>query len=103
MSTAFAPPNPPGPGDAGRPGSSVMASVRAHPVLIALVTLMAVLAGVAWSLTREPTFSASAQVLVTPIPEGEGPLPQLPLLRASSDRTRIVQTAASLLDSPAAA
>jgi len=80
-----------------------MASVRAHPVLIALVTVVAVVAGVAWSLTREPTYSASAQVLVTPITEGEGPLPQLPLLRASSDRTRIVQTAASLLDSPAAA
>lgn len=103
MPTAFAPPSPFGPADPARPGGSVVASVRAHPVLIAIVTLVAVLAGVAWSSMREPTYSASAQVLVTPIPEAERSLPQLPLLRASSDRTRIVQTAASLLDSPAAA
>lgn len=103
MSPAFAPPSPFEPADTGRAGRSVVASVRAHPVLIALVTVVAVLAGVAWSSTREATYEASAQVLVTPIPEGERSLPQLPLLRASSDRTRIVQTAASLLDSPAAA
>ncbi len=46
---------------------------------------------------------ASAQILLTPLPESGRSLPRLPLLRVSSDRTRVAQTAASLIDSPAAA
>ena len=61
------------------------------------------LAGVLWSATRERTYEASAQILLTPLPETGRSLPRLPLLRVSSDRTRVAQTAASLIDSPAAA
>jgi len=71
-------------------------------VLIAFVTLIAGAAALASSATREPTYEASAQVLVSPIPETERSLPQVPLLRASSDRTRVIQTAGNLLDSPEA-
>ncbi len=72
-------------------------------MLVAFVTLQTVLAAFAWSATRAPTYQASAQVLVTPIQEFDRTLPQLPLVRESSDRTRVIETAANLLDSPAAA
>jgi Mrp family chromosome partitioning ATPase len=80
-----------------------MASVRRHPLLIAFITLQTALAAFAFYAPRERTYEASAQVLVVPIPETESSLPELPLLRSSSDRTRVIQTAANLLDSPAAA
>ena len=99
--SAGAPPaEPPGDGGAGR---GIFYSLRAHPILIAFVTLLTVVTALAASSAREATYEASAQILVTPIPETERSLPQLPLLRASSDRTRVAQTAANLLDSPAAA
>jgi Mrp family chromosome partitioning ATPase/capsular polysaccharide biosynthesis protein len=87
----------------GRAAAAIGASVRAHPLLIAVVTLATVLAGVTWSAARAPTYESSAQVLLTPLPETGRSLPRLPLLRVSSDRTRLAQTAANLLDSPAAA
>jgi tyrosine-protein kinase len=96
-----APPAEPS-GDGG-PGRGIFASLRGHPLLIAFVTLLTVVTTLAASAARESTYEASAQILVTPIPETERSLPHLPLLRASSDRTRVVQTAANLLDSPAAA
>ncbi len=96
-----APPAEPS-GDGG-PGRGIFSSLRAHPILIAFVTLLTVATTLAASAARESTYEAEAQILVTPIPETERSLPQLPLLRASSDRTRVAQTAANLLDSPAAA
>jgi Mrp family chromosome partitioning ATPase/capsular polysaccharide biosynthesis protein len=78
-------------------------SLKAHPLLIAVLTLLVALAALAWSSARAPTYEASAQILVTPLPEAGGSDPRLPVLRTSSDRTRVVQTAANLLDSPAAA
>jgi Mrp family chromosome partitioning ATPase len=89
-------------GDGG-PRGGIFSSLRAHPLLIAFGTLLTVVTTLAVSAARESTYDASAQILVTPIPESERSLPHLPLLRASSDRTRVVQTAANLLDSPAAA
>src|SRR5215211_1589876 len=99
--SAAPPPYPEHSGD-GRAASGIVASIRAHPLLIGFVTLIAVAAAIASSATREPTYEASAQVLVTPIPESERSLPQLPLLRTSPDRTRVIQTAGNLLDSPEA-
>jgi len=86
-----------------RGSGAIAASVRAHPLLVALVTLVTLLAGLALSAAREPTYESSAQVLLTPLPVDGRVLPRLPLLRESSDRTRIAQTASSLLESPDAA
>lgn len=83
--------------------SSLGAAIRAHPLLIAVVTLLVAFVAGVWSAERAPTYEASAQVLVTPLPEGGASDPRLPVLRTSSDNTRVVQTAANLLDSPAAA
>ncbi len=99
------PPFEPDPGTAqdGRAATAIGASIRAHPWLVAIVTLATVLAGVMLSTARAPTYESSAQVLLTPLPETGRSLPRLPLLRVSSDRTRLAQTAANLLDSPTAA
>jgi Mrp family chromosome partitioning ATPase/capsular polysaccharide biosynthesis protein len=89
-------------GDA-RAAASLLGAIKAHPLLIAIVTVLVALVAVIWSAARAPTYEASAQILVSPLPEDGGSDPRLPVLRTSSDRTRVIQTAANLLDSPAAA
>ena len=86
-----------------RAAASVAGAIKAHPLLVAVVTLLVTLVAVVWSAVRAPTYKASAQILVSPLPDNGGSDPRLPVLRTSSDRTRAIQTAANLLDSPAAA
>lgn len=74
-------------------------AIAAHPLLVALVTLAALLAGVAWSALRGPEYEASAQVLLTPLPQDDRTFLGLQLLRDSNDPTRTVQTAAQLVES----
>jgi tyrosine-protein kinase len=76
-------------------------AVRHHPWLVAAVTLVAVLVSIAWLSTRETQYESTAQILVTPIAEDSST--GLPLLTDSVDPTRVVQTAATILDSPKAA
>jgi tyrosine-protein kinase len=83
--------------------AGVVEAARSRPLLIAAITLAALVAGLAWASQRAPTYKATAEVLVTPLPDTSLPDPRLPLLRTSSDRTRIIQTAANLIDSTAAA
>src|SRR5829696_10456661 len=92
-------------GDAAdaRAAASLVGAIKGHPMLIAIVTVLVTLVALVWSAARAPTYEASAQILVTPLPEDGGSDPRLPVLRTSSDRTRAIQTAANLLDSPAAA
>src|SRR5215208_5426011 len=87
----------------GRAAAGIAGAIKAHPLLIVIVTLLVALVAVVWSAVRAPTYKASAQILVTPLPDNGGSDPRLPVLRTSSDRTRAIQTAANLLDSPAAA
>src|SRR5215213_2839552 len=102
-SSLFDPSSPPDAGSDGRGAAGVVASIRAHPWLVGGIALLAMLVTLVWAAARNPTYEASAQVLVTPLPDSDRALPGLPLLRASSDRTRLVETAASLLESPSAA
>jgi Mrp family chromosome partitioning ATPase/capsular polysaccharide biosynthesis protein len=87
----------------GRATGRILSSIRRHPLLVAFITLQTAFVAFALYVPRERTYEATAQLLVVPIPETESSLPELPLLRSSSDRTRVMQTAANLLDSPAAA
>jgi capsular polysaccharide biosynthesis protein/Mrp family chromosome partitioning ATPase len=104
--------SPPGEGQPGRDwgapadggaAARVLEAVRSRPLLIAAITLAALVAGFAWASQRAPTYKATAEVLVTPLPDTSVPDPRLPLLRTSSDRTRVIQTATNLIDSTAAA
>jgi Mrp family chromosome partitioning ATPase/capsular polysaccharide biosynthesis protein len=82
-----------------------LAAIRAHRVVVALVTLTTVAASLAFLLARSPQYEATADVLVSPLPAAETTvvLPGLPLLRDVGDPVRTVQTAASLIESRAAA
>jgi Mrp family chromosome partitioning ATPase/capsular polysaccharide biosynthesis protein len=85
------------------PAGGILASARAHAKLVVAVAVLTALVALAWHATRTPSYEASATVLVTPVPDGAPYQPGLPLLRVSSDKTRLVETAASVVDSPAAA
>src|SRR6188472_1040753 len=74
---------------AGRAG--IVQAIRARPLLTGLALIAA----------RSPTYRATAQVLFTP-QESATPESGLPILRDSGDPTRLVQTAAALIDSDAA-
>ena len=78
-------------------------AIRAHPLLVATVVILAVVAAVAWHKTRTPAYKATVQVLVSPVSSG-GPYVGLPVVTESSNfPSRTLQTATSVLKSPAAA
>jgi len=69
-----------------------------------LVVMVAALGGaIAWLSHRSPHYQATANILFTPVPSDNEGANGLPVLRDSSDPTRLSQTAASLLDTPQAA
>ncbi|MGA7704810.1 MAG: hypothetical protein WB998_07930 [Solirubrobacteraceae bacterium] len=77
-------------------------AVRAHPLLVVAVAIVAVVAAGVWQKTRSAKYEATAQVLVTPLPNA-GPYVGLPVVTESSaDPSRTMQTATSVLESPAA-
>ena len=78
-------------------------AIRSHRVLVILVTLAAVAAAVAWTVLRTPSYSATAEMLVTPVAQEDQTFLGLPVLRDSGDPTRSVQTAANQIHSSAAA
>ncbi len=78
-------------------------AIRAHPLLIGAVALACVLASVLWLAIRSPQYETTAQVLVTPVGQGEAAFTGLPILTDSVDPTRTLQTAATVLQSPRAA
>jgi len=90
----------------GRPGGaadSYLNAIRSNILLvvgIVAVTLASAAFGVAH---RVPTYKASAEILLTPLPSGDETYFGLQLLRDSNDPTRTAQTAAALIDSPQAA
>jgi Mrp family chromosome partitioning ATPase/capsular polysaccharide biosynthesis protein len=78
-------------------------ALRAHRALVALVTLVAIAASLGWLSLRAPEYSATAQLLVTPLPQDDRTFLGLQLIRDSGDPTRTVQTAAALVSSQQAA
>jgi tyrosine-protein kinase len=79
-------------------------AIRAHRPLVVLTTLAFVAAAILWlSFARTPTYEATANLLVTPLPQDDQIFRGLQLLRDSGDPTRTVQTAASLVTAPEAA
>src|SRR3989442_12870615 len=64
-----------GPGEPAEPGDGALGhylrAIRAHVVLIVAVTLAALVGAVAWHQLRTPTYEASADVLVNPLPSDD--------------------------------
>ena len=81
----------------------LLRAVRAHRLLVALTTIACLVGALAYLALREPTYEATATVLVNPLPQDDQTFLGLGLLRDSGDATRTTQTAATLLDTPEAA
>jgi Mrp family chromosome partitioning ATPase/capsular polysaccharide biosynthesis protein len=76
-------------------------AIRAHWLLCLLIVLVTVGGSAAWLVKRSPEYVAKSVLLVSPVPETDTTLADLPLLRtAGGDPERPVKTAATLLDSP---
>ena len=77
-------------------------AVRSHKLVVALATLAALAGALAWTTLRTPDYDASAEILVTPVPQEDQIYVGLPLLRDSGEPTRTIQTAATLFESASA-
>lgn len=78
-------------------------AIRAHRVLVVVVTMLTIAAGVAYLTLRPLDYQATAQLLVTPLPQDDQTFLGLQMIRDSGDPTRTVQTAATLVESTQAA
>ena len=79
-------------------------AIRAHRLLVAAITLLTVLAALAWLAQRTPEYEAQAEILINPVPQDDTTFLGIQILRdAPADPTRAVQTAATLIESPLAA
>jgi capsular exopolysaccharide synthesis family protein len=83
--------------------SPYLKAVRSHPLIVLVVMLAALFGSIAWLGHRTSHYKATADILFTPLPSDNNGANGLPLLRDSSDPTRLAQTASNLLDTPAAA
>jgi tyrosine-protein kinase len=77
-------------------------AIRSRPLIVLIVTLAALGGAIAWVEHRSSHYKATADILFTPVPSDNEGANGLPVLRDSSDPTRLSQTAASLLDTPQA-
>lgn len=77
-------------------------AIKAHRLLVAAITLVSLLGCLAWLSVRDPSYEATAEILVTPLPQGDNTYEGLPFLRDYGEATRTIQTAATLVASPAA-
>ncbi len=78
-------------------------AVRAHPLIVIVIVIVAVAAAVGISKSHSLSYEATTQVLVTPVSNG-GPYVGLPVVtETANDPSRTLQTATSVLKSPAAA
>jgi tyrosine-protein kinase len=78
-------------------------AVAAHPLLVAIVVLLALLGAAGWVAHRRPHYKASADILFNPLPSNNEGANGLPLLRESGEAGRLSQTAVALLNTHQAA
>jgi capsular exopolysaccharide synthesis family protein len=99
------PPLPPAQGSQEQGGAfrSYLAAIRSHPIVVTLVMAAALAGAVGFLAHRTSQYKATADILFTPVPSDNEGANGLPVLRDSSDPTRLSQTAASLLDTRQAA
>jgi Mrp family chromosome partitioning ATPase/capsular polysaccharide biosynthesis protein len=84
--------------------SSYLSAVRAHRWVVVLITLAAVVASAALLAVRTPSYEATADLLVNPLPQEDETFRGFTeVVRETGDPTRTVQTAASLVEQDRAA
>jgi Mrp family chromosome partitioning ATPase/capsular polysaccharide biosynthesis protein len=78
-------------------------AIRRRLPLLVLVTLVTFAVAALTTLRSSPKYEASAQILVTPVAQGEGNVANIGVVVESGEPVRTVQTAAALVDSLPAA
>ena len=80
-------------------------AIRAHRLAFGLIVLAALLGALFYLAVRSPDYQATAEILITPIPQDDETFTGIQVAGRDSpgDPTRTVQTAASLVDTPEAA
>lgn len=82
----------------------ILRAFRSYPWIVAGITFAALLTCGVWLLRSSSSYEARAQILVTPLEEGQTAFVGLPIVRTSpGDPTRTVETAAGVASSPEAA
>jgi hypothetical protein len=79
------------------------ATARRHWWLVPVLALAALAAALVWTQSHPREYSATAELLVTPIAADAQTFLGVPALRQSGDTARTVQTAVGVIDSAAAA
>src|SRR5205807_9347567 len=74
-----------------------VSTIRERWILIVSLTLLTTLAAVAYILIAPKKYTASTDVLVSPVSSSDTALSSLPLIKQTSDPTRDVETAARLI------
>src|SRR5436305_4628158 len=74
-----------------------VSTIRERWILIVSLTLLTTLAAVAYILIAPKKYTASTDVLVSPVSNSDTALSSLPLIKETSDPTRDVETAARLI------
>jgi Mrp family chromosome partitioning ATPase len=78
-------------------------AIRSHLLLVIAIVVVAVVGALAYEKTRQPSYEASSQVLVTAVTNSSAYV-GLPVITESSiDPSRMLETATSVLKSPAVA
>ena len=72
-------------------------AIRKHRLLVVAITAVTVLAAGAWLYVRAPSYEATAEILVSPLPQSDTTFLGVQVLRDSTEPTRTMQTAASML------
>ena len=83
--------------------SPYVRAIRAHRLVVVVITAVVCVVAYAWYAHRAPTFEASTKILLTPLSIDEPTFSGVQVIHESNDPTRTVQTAAALLESPQAA
>jgi capsular exopolysaccharide synthesis family protein len=78
-------------------------AIRRHWVIVIAVTLIAAIVASLTFLRSEPSYQASASVLVSPLPQGDADFVNTGVVLETGEPPRTVQTAAALVDSVPAA
>lgn len=82
---------------------SYLQAIGAHWLLVGVIALATVAGTTAAVSLRSPTYSATAKILVSPLPADDETFLGLQVIRDSGDPTRTVQTAAALIETQDAA
>jgi Mrp family chromosome partitioning ATPase/capsular polysaccharide biosynthesis protein len=83
--------------------SGYLRAIRSHLLLVVVITLAAAVGCIALLARHSPSYTATAQLLISPLPQDDRSFLGVDFIRDSGDPTRTVQTAASVVDTPAVA